>query len=143
MSEFTEEISGQIAAGINRLGTRDYESYSIFPLPPDAAYDETIYPYEWIQTCGVAPHRLTVEMRRLDEDEFYRVYTVGRAAAAEESGETEPIPNGSHTYLVRPGEVLTAAETIGLFQHYYDHHGLPEGWHLRCQTEFTFPAAAD
>jgi hypothetical protein len=32
---------------------------SIYPLPPDAAYDEMVYPDEWIQATGIAPSRLT------------------------------------------------------------------------------------
>ncbi|OBF87922.1 hypothetical protein A5791_18510 [Mycobacterium sp. 852002-51163_SCH5372311] len=140
MSEFTEEIPGQIAAGIKRLGDGEYTFYSIYPLPPDAAYDETVYPDEWIQTTGTAPDRLTVEIRRLDPDGSYRVYTVGHSEAADETAETEPIHNGDNTYHVRPAEVLTAAEAIDLFRHYYEHHALPAGWHLRQQAEFTTPA---
>jgi hypothetical protein len=143
MSDFTEEIPGQIAAGINRLGDGEYTYYSIYPLPIDAKYDETVYPDEWIQTTGIAPERLTVEIRRLDPDGSYRVYTIGHPQAADEPAETEPIRNGDNTYLVRPAEVLTAAEAIDLFQHYYDHHAVHSGWHLREQPEFTTPADAD
>lgn len=142
MSEFTEEIPGQIAAGINRLGDDEYTFYSIYPLPVDAEYDEIVYPQEWIQTSGIAPDRLTVETRRLDPDATYRFYTVGHPRAAEEPAETEPIRNGDTTYLVRPAEVLTAVEAIELFQHYYDHHAIREGWHLREQPEFATPADA-
>ncbi|GFG79140.1 hypothetical protein MPRG_24160 [Mycobacterium paragordonae] len=63
MSEFTEEIPSQIAAGIKRLGNGEYTFYSIDPLPPDAEYDETVFPDEWIQTMGIAPDHLTVEIR--------------------------------------------------------------------------------
>jgi hypothetical protein len=140
MSEFTEEIPGQIAAGIKRLGDGEYTSYSIYPLPADAAYDETVYPDEWIQTTGVAPERLTVETRRLDSDGVYRVYTIGHATDAGESEETEPILSGDNTYLVRPAEVLTSTEVIDLFQQYYDHHAFPESWQLREQAEFATPA---
>lgn len=143
MSEFTEEIPTQIAAGIKRLGDGEYEFYTIYPLPPEAKYDETVYPDEWIQTTGIAPDRLTVEIRRLDSDDVYRVYTVGHSQAAEESDESEPIPNGDYTYHVRPAEVLTASEAINLFQHYYDHHAVPADWHLRQQAEFATPADSD
>lgn len=143
MSEFTEEIPGQIAAGINRLGADGYTFYSIYPLPKEAAYDEAVYPDEWIQATGIAPERLTVEIRRLDSDNTYRVYTVGHSEASKESAETEPIRNGDNTYRVRPAEVLTAAEAIELIQHYYDHHAVPPGWHLREQAEFTTPADGD
>lgn len=143
MSEFTEEIPGQIAAIINKLGDGRYTYTSIYPLPADAEYDETIYPDEWIQTTGIAPDRLTVEIRRLDSDNIYRVYTVGHSEASKESAETEPIRNGDNTYQVRPAEVLTAAEAIELFQHYYDHHAVPADWHLREQSEFATPADGD
>jgi hypothetical protein len=142
MSEFTEEIPGQIAAIINRLGDGEYTYFSIFPLPTDAKYDETVYPDEWIQATGVAPERLTAEIRRLDPDGIYRVYTIGHAKAAEESTETESIRNGDNTYQVRAAEVLSAGEVIDLFRHYHDQHAVPAGWHLREQPEFATPAEA-
>lgn len=35
MSEFTEEIPAQIAAGINRIGDGEYTYYSIYPVGPE------------------------------------------------------------------------------------------------------------
>ncbi len=140
MSEFTEEIPGQLAAIINKLGDGRYTYTSIYPLPSDAQYDETVYPDEWIQATGIAPDRLTVEIRRLDPDNTFRVYTIGHSEASEQSSETEPIRNGDNTYLVGRAEVLTAPEAIELFQHYYDHHAVPSGWNLREQAEFATPA---
>lgn len=136
MSDFTEEIPGQIAAIINRLGDGRYTSTSIYPLPPDAAYDEDVHPTEWIQTTGVAPDRLTVEIKQRDSAGEHRLYTIGRREAAADSAETEIIINGDNEYRVRPPEVLTAAEVIELFQHYYDTHSVPAEWHLREQPEF-------
>lgn len=141
MSEFTEEIPGQIAAIVNRLGDGRYTFMSIYPLPPDTEYDETVYPDEWVQATGVAPDHLSAEIRRLDPDGTYRVYTIGHPEAAEET-ETESVRNGDNTYQVRPAEVLSADEVIGLFRHYYDKHAVPAGWHLREQTEFSTPAEA-
>jgi hypothetical protein len=137
MSEFTEEIPDQIAAIINRLGDGRYSSTSIYPLPADAAYDEDVHPTEWIQTTGIAPDRLTVEIKQRDSAGVHRMYTVGHPHAAKENAETEIIYNGDNEYRVRPAEVLTAAEAIGLFQHYYDTHSVPTGWHLREQPEFS------
>src|SRR5882757_7822033 len=137
MSDFTEEIPAQIAAIINRLGDGRYSSTSIYPLPPDAAYDEDVYPTEWIQTTGVAPDRLTVEIKRRDAAGVHRLYTVGRPEAANQTVQIEPIDNGENKYLVLPAEVLTAADAIELFQHYYDTHSVPAGWHLREQPEFS------
>lgn len=143
MSEFTEEIPGQLAAGINRLGDGRYELYTIYRLPPTAKYGEDINPLERLQTTGIAPDRLTVELCSLDPDGYYRVYTIGRAAAAGESTESESIPCGDYMFYVRPGEVLTTAEAFELFEYYYHHHAVPEGWHLRTQSEFTAPANPD
>lgn len=141
MSEFTEEIPGQLASIINRLGDGEYDFYTICPLPPDADEDEEVYPWEWIQTMGIAAKsQLTVEIRRLDPDNCYRVYTIGRPAAAQELLQSEPIRNGEHIYHVRPAEVLDTREVFELFQHYYDHHTVPAGWNLRPQDEFTTPA---
>ena len=143
MTEFTEEVPGQITAGINRLGDGKYTYYSIFPLPPDAAYDETIHPTEWIQTTGIAPDRLTVEIKQADSKGVHRLYTIGRSGGAGESAETEPIQNGDNTYLVRPSEVLTATDAIELFQHYYETHAAPSGWTLREQPEFSDTVVAN
>ncbi|MDT5095658.1 MAG: hypothetical protein QOH60_5021 [Mycobacterium sp.] len=136
MSNFTEEIPGQLAAIINRLGDGEYEYYLIYPLPADAEYDEVVHPTEWLQTAGSA-ERLTVEIKRLDDDGVHRLYTVGRADAANESNASEAVRRGDVEYAVRPSEVLTAADALTLFQHYYDHHEIPQGWHLREQAEFT------
>lgn len=143
MSDFTEEIPGQIAAIINRLGDGRYTSMSIYPLPPDAAYDEDVHPTEWMQTTGIAPDRLTVEIKQHDSAGVHRLYTIGHPEAAAENADTEIIHNGDNEYRVRPAEVLTAAEAIGLFQHYYDTHGVPAGWHLRERPEFADTAVEE
>lgn len=44
MSIFTEEIPGQIAAGINGLGDGEDTFYSIYPVGPEVPYDEFPYP---------------------------------------------------------------------------------------------------
>jgi len=143
MSEFTDEIPVQIAAGINRLGDGKYTYYSIYPVDPEVPYDEFPYSHGWIQATGIAPDRLTVEVKQRDADGVHRLYTIGRPGGASDSAETEPIQNGDNTYLVRPSEVLTAAEAIALFQHYYETHSVPSGWSLREQPEFSDTAIAE
>ncbi|BCI83046.1 hypothetical protein MTY66_46710 [Mycolicibacterium sp. TY66] len=143
MSIFTEEIPGQIAAGINRLGDGEDTYYSIYPVGPEVPYDEFPYSHERIQATGVAPDRLTVEIKQRDANGVHRLYTIGRLGDAGEWAETEPIQNGDNTYLVRPSEVLTATDAIALFQHYYDTHTVPEGWSLREQSEFSDTAVAE
>jgi len=142
MSEFTEEIPGQIAAIIKRLGDGRYTYMSIYPLPADAGIYDDVHPAEWMQATGVAPDRLTVEVKQADAKGVHRLYTIGRADAADSSAQTEPIQNGDNTYLVRPSEVLTATDAIELFQHYYETHAVPEGWSLREQPEFSDTAVA-
>ncbi len=136
MSDFPEAIPGQIAAIINRLGDGRYTHLSIYPLPADAAYDETVHPTEWMQSTGVAPSRLTVEIKEADANGVCRLYTIGRSDGAGTSAETEPSQNGDNTYLVRPAEVLCATDAIELFLHYYETHTVPAGWSLREQPEF-------
>lgn len=143
MSEFTEEIPVQIAAGINRLGDGKYTYYSIYPVAPDVPYDELPYSHEWIQATGVAPDRLTVEIKQRDAHGEHRLYTIGHSDNAGDSAETEPIQNGDNTYMVRPPEVLTATEATELFLHYYETHTVPTGWSLREQPEFADSAVAD
>lgn len=143
MSIFTEEIPGQIAAGINRLGDGEDTYYSIYPVAPDVPYDEFPYSHEWIQATGISPDRLTVEVKQRDADGVHRLYTIGRPGGAGESVANEPIQNGDNTYMVYPSEVLTATDAIALFQHYYDNHTVPVGWSLREQPEFSDTAVAD
>lgn len=143
MSEFTEEIPVQIAAGINRLGDGKYTYYSIYPVDPEVPYDEFPYSHVWIQATGIAPDRLTVEVKQRDADGVHRLYTIGRPGGPSGSAETEPIQNGDNTYLVQPSEVLSAAEAITLFQRYYETHSVPSGWSLREQPEFSGTAIAD
>jgi hypothetical protein len=143
MSEFTEEIPGQLAAGVNRLGDGEYTSYSIYPLPPEVDIYDDVYPTEWIQTTGIAPDRLTVEVKQRDSAGVHRLYTIGRQEASAENAETEIIYNGDNEYRVRPAKVLTATDAIELFQHYYDTHTVLRGWHLREQPEFSGTAVEE
>lgn len=143
MSDFTEEIPGQIAAIIKRLGDGRYTYMSIYPLPADAGIYDEVHPTEWMQATGVAPDRLTVEIKQADAKGVHRLYTIGRSDSADGSAETEPIQNGDNTYMVRPSEVLTAADCIELFQHYYETHGVPANWSLREQPEFSDAAVAE
>lgn len=136
MSDFPEEIPGQIAAIINRLGDGRYTHLSIYPLPANTAYDETVSPTEWMQSTGIAPDRLTVEIKEADAKGVCRLYTIGQSDGAGGTAETEPIQNDDNTYLVRPSEVLTATDAIELFLHYYETHAVPAGWSLREQSEF-------
>ncbi len=143
MSDFPEEVPGQIAAIINRLGDGRYTYMSIYPLPADTGIYDGVHPIEWMQATGVAPDRLTVEIKQTDTKGVHRLYTIGRPCGAGESAANEPIQNGDNTYLVRPAEVLEATDAIALFQHYYDTHTVPEGWSLREQPEFSDIAVAE
>lgn len=140
LSEFPEEVPAQIAIGINRLG-RDggfddvHTFYRFYRLPEGANQDNRIDPKEWIQTAGTAA-RLTVEIKRREADGSYRQYVVGCPSAAGEPAESDVVQFGDHQVSVRPSEVLTAQDAIGIFQHYYDHHAIPEGWHLRELPEY-------
>jgi hypothetical protein len=143
MSDFTEEIPDQIAAIVNRLGDGRYTYMSIYRLPTDAGIYDDVHPTEWMQATGVAPDRLTVEIKQADATGVHCVYTIGRPRGAGEAAETEPIQNGGNTYLVRPAEVLTATDAIQLFQHYYETHSVPSGWSLREQPEFSDTTVAE
>ncbi|MGL6234056.1 MAG: hypothetical protein ACRC20_01795 [Segniliparus sp.] len=103
-------------------------------------YDEDHYTGEYIQAGGTA-ERLTVEVRMLESDGTSRQCTVGRAVSGTHEG-SETLVFGNNQIVVRASEVLTAAEAIGLFRHYYEHHGIPEEWHLR-EVETDVPAAHD
>ncbi len=78
MSDFPEEVPGQIAAIINRLGDGRYTYMSIYPLPADTGIYDGVHPIEWMQATGVAPDRLTVEIKQTDTKGVHRLYTIGR-----------------------------------------------------------------
>lgn len=142
MSQFPEEIPGQLKAGLSRLGKDGgfndvYVYYMIYPIPPGAKQGEKVNPPEWIEAAGTA-ERLTVEVKQRDADGVCRLYTVGRPSAAEETEASEVLRFTFKQAHVRPSEVLTTTDAIGLFQHYYDHHAIPEGWHLR-ETQGAVP----
>lgn len=135
MSEYPPEIPSQIRRAIERLGSTgrhdDIDIYcQIYPLPADAKQGDIIRSEEYIQAGGKA-ERLTVEIRRIEQDGRPHQYTIGRAEAVNEAGATEFIRFGENEVRVRPSEVLTAPEAIELFQYYYDHHKVAPGWNLR------------
>lgn len=134
MSEFPQEIPTQLRVCLDGLGKDrgdDMDVYfQIYRLPPGTKPSDILEPEEFIQAGGSA-ERLTVEIRRIEADGEAHQYTIGRRGAAEEAGESQVVRIGDYEISVRPSEVLTAAEAFDLFQHYYDHHGVPEGWDLR------------
>jgi hypothetical protein len=140
MSEFPEENLPMLGSAINKLGKErkpgDVNTMvRVYPLPEGAKQGEEVHPKEWVQTAGTA-ERLTVEVKRREADGAYRQYVVGRPSAAGEPSASEPIRFGEHEVSVRPSEVLSAADAVGLFQHYYEHASIPEGWNLRELPEY-------
>jgi hypothetical protein len=136
LNESPEEACNQIAIFVGALGKGKYEHFSINRVPPETEYDEFPHPDEWIQSGG-GPQRLTVEVKKLDPDGVLRLYVVGHPTAAEEQEESEVIEFGGYEYRVLPAEVLNPNEAIHLFQYYYYHNSIPEGWHLRQRAEYS------
>lgn len=135
MSDYPPEVKTQLSVGLTRLGqvgrhNDTYITYEIYQIPPGTKQGDDITTDEYIQAGGKA-ERLTVEIRRIEQDGRPHQYTIGRAEAANEAGATEFIRFGENEVRVRPSEVLTAAEAIELFQYYYDHHKVAPGWNLR------------
>lgn len=140
MSEFSEEIPGSLESVIGRLGRENRPGdvntmVRIYPIPEGTLQGDKIQPKEWVQAAGTA-ERLTVEVKLRETDGVYRQYVVGRPSAASESSASEPIRFGEHEVAVRPSEVLSAADAVGLFQHYYEHASIPQGWSLRELPEY-------
>jgi hypothetical protein len=142
LSDESAKTVQQLKINLDSLGSVDDEfgtkdlAFSIYRVPAGTPYDEFPHTEEWIQAAGTA-QRLTVEVKKRDADGVCRLYTVGRPGAAAEPSESETITVGENTTKVRPAEVLNAHDAIGLFQHYHQHHAIPEGWHLRLQPEFS------
>jgi hypothetical protein len=136
LAESPGEACDQIAVIVGSLGDGTYEHCSINRVPPETEYDEFPDTDEWIQSGG-SSQRLTVEVKKLDADGVFRLYVVGHAAAADEQEESELIEFGGNDYWVLPAEVLNSTEAIHLFQNYYYHNSIPDGWHLRQRAEYS------
>lgn len=133
ISVFPEELNGFLTASLNLVGKDrgdhpTVEFFIMYQLAPDATQDEEPRGDEYIQVGGHAD-RMTVELRE-KTDYGYVLSTIGRSGASEEE-RTEVINIGENSIKVCPAEVLTAADAIPIFEHYFDHHSLPAGWHKR------------
>lgn len=135
MSEYAQEIPAQINAGLNRLGAStsfdDVNTFFTIGTIADATTgDRSIIGDEFIQAGG-SIDRLSVEISRVESDGKTHEYTVGRPPPSNAGVAPELIRFGDNQVLVHPSEVLTASDAVELFQHYYDHHAIAPGWHLR------------
>lgn len=141
MSEFPEENPPMIDGAIRRLGRErgpdDINTIvRIYPLPEGAKQGDILDPSAWLQTAGTA-ERLTVELKRREDDGSYRQYVLGRPAGESESEISEIIQFGDHQVSVLPSEVLTADDAVDIFQFYYENGTVPPTWHLRNLPQYT------
>jgi hypothetical protein len=90
---------------------------------------EAMFGGSYLQAGGTA-ERMSVELRRREDDGEFRFFIVGRD---HDLGEplTETIDVQDAHELRHPAELFTADEAAPLFEHYRVHQTVPEGCTLR------------
>ena len=94
---------------------------------PDQA--EEAYGGSYLQAGGTA-EKMSVELRRREDDGEYRFYIVGREHdLAEPLTETIDVQDAHEPR--HPAELFTADEAAPVFMHYVEHQTVPDGHTLR------------
>ena len=121
-----------------RLGLLDNDeqfAWLIWWCPDDADWmfnpkpAEEQYSGSYLQAGGTA-EKMSVELRRREDDGEYRFYIVGRDHDLSEPL-TETIDVQAAHEPRHPAELFTADQTAPVFMHYVEHQTVPDGYTLR------------
>ncbi|HEY0249570.1 MAG TPA: hypothetical protein VGC45_15060 [Gryllotalpicola sp.] len=146
IAEFAGRSSGKLSNSFRpydvqlrrELGLLDGDerfAYLFYYVPDDAGwpdapgFDQSKYDQEYLQSAGSA-ERMTIEIRRLEEDGRYHQYAVGRPGGASEPHDQQ-IAFAENTLTVPMSEVFDADEAAPLYFHYFQTRSLPDGLALR------------
>jgi hypothetical protein len=129
-------VSDQIRLCLGLLDNDDQFVFLVFSAPiddrtwragPQAVIDE--YGNSYLQAGGTAD-KMSVELRRREDDGEYRFYVVGRdhdlAEALTEIIDVQAAHEPRH-----PAELFTADQAAPTFMHYVEHQTVPDGYTLR------------
>jgi len=121
-----------------RLGLLDNDeqfAWLIWWCPDDADWmfnpkpAEEQYSGSYLQAGGTA-EKMSVELRRREDDGEYRFYIVGRDHDLSEPL-TETIDVQAAHEPRHPAELFTADQAAPVFMHYVEHQTVPDGYTLR------------
>jgi len=121
-----------------RLGLLDNDeqfAWLIWWCPDDADWmfnpgpAEEQYGDSYLQAGGTA-EKMSVELRRREDDGEYRFYIVGRDHDLSEPL-TETIDVQAAHEPRHPAELFTADQAAPVFMHYVEHQTVPDGYTLR------------
>jgi hypothetical protein len=128
-------ISEQVHRVLGLLDNDEYFAWQIWWCPDDADWmfnpeqAEEQYGDSYIQAGGTA-EKMSVELRRREDDGEYRFYVVGRDHDLAEPL-TETIDVQAAHEPRHPSELFTADQAAPVFMHYVEHQTVPDGYTLR------------
>jgi hypothetical protein len=129
-------VSDQIRLCLGMLDNDDQFGFPIFSAPindqtwragPQTVIDE--YGNSYLQAGGTA-EKMSVELRRREDDGEYRFSIVGRDHDLSEPL-TETIDVQAAHEPRHPAELFTADQAAPVFMHYVEHQTVPDGYTLR------------
>ncbi|MBF4596626.1 hypothetical protein ITJ50_14910 [Curtobacterium sp. VKM Ac-2889] len=126
----------QVRRSLGLLDNDDHFAWLVFSAPiddqtwragPQAVIDE--YGDSYLQAGGTA-EKMSVELRRREDDGEYRFSIVGR-----DHDLTEPLTETIDVQAAHeprhPAELFTADQAAPVFMHYVEHQTVPDGYTLR------------
>jgi hypothetical protein len=128
-------IPDQVRRMLGLLDNDEQFAWQIWWCPDDAdwmfnpAPVEEQYSDSYLQAGGTA-EKMSVELRRREEDGEYRFYIVGRDHDLSEPL-TETIDVQAAHEPRHPAELFTADQAAPVFMHYVEHQTVPDGYTLR------------
>ena len=128
-------IADQVRRMLGLLDNDEQFAWQIWWCPDDADWMfnpkpvEEQYSGSYLQAGGTA-EKMSVELRRLEDDGEYRFFIVGRD---HDLGEplTETIDVQAAHEPRHPEELFTADQAAPVFMHYVEHQTVPDGYTLR------------
>ncbi|MCP1503031.1 hypothetical protein J2Y89_001775 [Curtobacterium herbarum] len=128
-------IADQVRRMLGLLDNDEQFAWQIWWCPDDADWMfnpkpvEEQYSGSYLQAGGTA-EKMSVELRRREDDGEYRFYIVGRD---HDLGEplTETIDVQAAHEPRHPAELFTADQAAPVFMHYVEHQRVPDGYTLR------------
>ena len=128
-------IADQVRRMLGLLDNDEQFAWQIWWCPDDADWMfnpkpvEEQYSGSYLQAGGTA-EKMSVELRRLEDDGEYRFYIVGRD---HDLGQplTETIDVQAAHEPRHPEELFTADQAAPVFMHYVEHQTVPDGYTLR------------
>lgn len=128
-------MSAQVRHMLGLLDNDEHFAWRIWWCPDDADWMfnpekvEAELDGSYLQAGGTA-EKMSVELRRREDDGEYRFYIVGRDHDLSEQLTGSIDVQDAHERR-HPAELFTADEAAPVFVHYVEHQSIPDGYSLR------------